>query len=114
MKLNIKATKTLIITLGLLVTMIGYRFITDVSYYWYAPLFFMVIGLGLFAMIYFQKTEKPVCKSCNHKMKLETKKLINQDEEIRYGQFVFIYKYEYTYKCPHCNEVVHINKTVKK
>jgi hypothetical protein len=114
MKLNLKATKTLIITLGLLAAMIIYRIIIDVSYYWYAPLFVIIIILGLFAIVYYQKTEKPVCKNCNHKMKLETKKLIKQDEEIRYGQFVFIYKYEYEYKCPNCSEVVHINKTVKK
>lgn len=73
----------------------------------------LVAVIGFFAT-YIQKTSKPHCKKCGHKLKLENKTLLNQEEEIRYGQFVFIYKYQYDYACPNCQEVVHINKTVKK
>ena len=114
MKLNLKATRSLVITLILILVMVFYRFFMDVSYFLYTPLFLGILLVGGFMVIYHQKTGKPICKNCNHKMKLEHKKLINQDEEIRYGQFVFIYKYEYEYQCPNCKEIVHINKTVKK
>ncbi len=114
MKLNLKATRCLIVTILIVIAFILYRVFLDVSYFIYIPLFLISITVGIFSVVYFQKTGRPVCKKCNHKMKLENKKLLNQDEEIRNGQFVFIYKYEYEYKCPTCQEVVHINKTVKK
>lgn len=114
MKLNKKATKALIYTILVMLGFVTYRTFMDVSYYVYTPLFFISLATGVFSVVYYQKTGKPVCKSCRKNMKLVTKKLLNQDEEIRYGQFVFIYKYEYEYQCPHCKEVAHINKTIKK
>ena len=114
MRLNKKATSTLIYTIVIMLGFIVFRVFYDVSYYIYTPLFFISLAVGTFMIVYYQKTGKPVCKSCRKNMKLVDKKLINQDEEIRYGQFVFIYKYEYEYQCPHCKEVAHINKTIKK
>ncbi len=84
------------------------------SLFLYALFAIVLAAFIAFMAVYIQKTSKPHCKKCGHKLKLQNKQLINQEEEIRYGQFVFIYKYQYDFECPHCNEVVHINKTVKK
>ena len=114
MRLNNNATKSLLATVILLIAAILLRVVWSVSFVIYAPIMIIVGTIGLFFVVYYQKTGKPICKNCNHKMHLQNKKLINQDEEVRYGQFVFTYKYEYEYVCSNCNNVVNINKIVKK
>ncbi len=114
MKLNRKVFYLIGVGILILSLMLVEFIWMDWSLFLYALIAVSLSAFIAFMAVYIQKTSKPHCKKCGHKLKLQNKQLINQEEEIRYGQFVFIYKYQYDFECPHCNEVVHINKTVKK
>lgn len=113
MKMNIKSTNTVILAAISAIILTILYFLLDLPLCMIAPVMVIIILTCLFFVMYFQKTEKPICKSCNKPLKLMEKKLISQEEEIRNQRFVFLYKYEYTYKCTGCKEVVHINKIQK-
>lgn len=113
MMLNTKSSNTIIAgTVSILGVGILHILITFPLLILISILAGLIILTGFF-IIYFQKTEKPVCKNCKKHMFCTHKTLLSQEEEIRNGQFVFLYKYEYIYKCDHCGEVVHINKIQK-
>lgn len=114
MKLNIKSTNSIIVAMIISTALIITFQWIDLPLTILFVLLLSVLGICVFSVLFFQKTEKPVCKHCNKTMDLVQKKLIYQDEIIRNRKFVFIYKYAYEYQCPKCSSVIHINKTEKK
>lgn len=102
---------TTIITLGVSLTLFLHL---DWSITFYIVFAAIIINVATFSGLYIQRTSKPHCKNCGHELKMVDKQLLNQYEEIVRGRFIFIYKFAYEFNCPSCNEVVHINKTVKK
>lgn len=113
MRLNNKSTNTIIagtiaiLLLGVLYIQLEFPILVLLG-------LLVIIGVvASFLVTYYQKTEQPVCKKCKKHMVCTDKILLSQEEEIRNRQFVFLYRFEYTYSCSHCNEVIHINKTQK-
>lgn len=73
----------------------------------------VVLIIGTYLALYYQKLQSPHCEQCDKKLKLVSKEKASQDEEIRNGRFVFINTYDYEYHCDNCKSNIKISKKVK-
>lgn len=73
----------------------------------------IVLVVGTYLAIYYQKLQKPHCEQCDKKLKLISKEKTSQDEEISNGKFVFINTYDYEYHCDNCKSNIKISKKIK-
>lgn len=73
----------------------------------------LLLIIGTYLAIYYQKIQNPHCETCDQKLKLVSKRKTGQEEEIRNGRFVFINTYDYNYHCENCKNDVKISKQTK-